>query len=134
MLGGPLACDLEHGHGTGRRDVQRVDGTVQRDPREHIAALTRERSEASSLGPDHERYRPVSEREVEHRLGPTLVKTDRPDSESLQLLKSSWHTGNDGDADMLDRAGCDLGDRRCHMRAPMARQHEPGHTGAFGTP
>ena len=37
---GSLACDLERHDSSGRRHVERVDGTVQGDPRKHIAPLT----------------------------------------------------------------------------------------------
>ena len=89
--------------------------------------------EPSSLGADHERDRPVSELEVEHRLRPALVQTDSPDPETFEFLEGSRYSGDNGDADVLDRARGDFCHRRGDMGAAVARQHDPGHPRALGT-
>ena len=91
-----------------------------------------EKATFKRLGTDDERERPVSKLEPEHWLGPPLVETDRPDPEPLQLLKCPRHTGNHGNSDVLHRTRGDFGDRWGHMRAPVARQHDPSHTSALG--
>jgi len=63
---GPLACDLEHGDGSGRRNVERSRwnrAVGSRASNRIVDAVSGARP--PSLGSDHERDRPVSEREVD---------------------------------------------------------------------
>src|SRR5476651_586363 len=110
MLPVASASDLVTRECRGCRNVQRREVASGRNADEDIATVARETREAPAFGPDDDDDRLVGEVELEQAAITPFVETDRPTPGPRRALDRGRYAPHERDGQVLDRAGCRLGD------------------------